>query len=295
MEGLASVLLGVLCFFALPDSPSRASWLSAEEAKFLELTHIAYRGVKTTAKTEPGAPKKSRVNWPILKQVVTDWQLYLQAMVFWSNIVPNYGLKFTLPSIIRSMGFSSTTAQLLTAPPYFCGAVAAVLSALVADKIAWRMPFIVFFQTLLVIAFSVLFVFAANIKNHVALCYTMVCLACVGLYPIIPGNNAWTINNLAGAEKRATGIAFMITIGNCGGFAGSFIFLDREAPRYPSGFGSSLGFAVAGIMAALLLEFLYWSHNQRNQHISEQEAVAKYGEEELERLGNKSPLFKYAL
>jgi hypothetical protein len=34
--------------------------------------------------------------------------------------------------------------------------------------------------------------------------------------------------------------------------------------------------------------------NKRNEHITEQEAIEKYGEEELERLGDKSPLFKYA-
>lgn len=162
--------------------------------------------------------------------MVTDWQLYLQGIVFWSNCVPNYGLKFTMPSIIANMGFESTTAQLLTAPPYVsgcptrpssmlltdfrlqtCGAIAAVLSALWADKLSWRMPFIVAHQLMLVVAFSVLFSFAADIQNNVPLCYIMVCLACIGLYPIIPGNNSWTINNLAGAEKRATGIAFMVS------------------------------------------------------------------------------------
>lgn len=170
-----------------------------------------------------------------------------------------------------------------------------MVSALFADRLAWRMPFIVGHQLLLVIAFSVLFSFAAEIRNNIALCYTMVCIACVGLYPIIPGNNSWTINNLAGAEKRATGIAFMIMIGNSGGFAGSFIFLESEAPRYPTGFGSSLGFACAGICAAFLLEFLYWTHNKRNEHLTEEAAIAQYGEEELDRLGDKSPLFKYAL
>ncbi|KXT09413.1 hypothetical protein AC579_8437 [Pseudocercospora musae] len=297
LEGILSVVLGAVCFFALPDSPTTAKWLTPEESRFLELSHIAYRGVKTTDKMRnlDGTKEKRKINWSVLKQVVADWQLYLQAIVFWSNCVPNYGLKFTMPSIIRNMGFKSTQAQLLTAPPYICGAIAAVTSALVADKLAWRMPFIVGNQLLLVVSFSVLFSFAAEIDQNIALCYVMVCLACIGLYPIIPGNNSWTINNLAGAEKRAAGIGFMIMIGNSGGFAGSFIFLQRESPRYPTGFGSSLGFASAGICAALLLEFLYWSHNKRNQHVTEQEAIARYGEEELQRMGDKSPLFKYSL
>jgi len=292
IEGIASVALGVLTFLMLPDSPITARWLKPDESRFLELSHIATRGIKTNAKIDG---EKKKFNWPVLKEVVKDWQLYLQALVFWSNVVPNYGLKFNIPTIITGMGFESTTAQLLSAPPYICGAVAAVLSGLYADKVQWRLPFVVGHQLCLVVAFAVLFSFAAEIQNNVALCYVMVVLACVGMYPIIPANNSWTINNLAGAEKRAMGIAFMIMIGNCGGFAGSFVFINTEAPRYQTGYGSVLGFATTGVAAAFTLEFLYWSHNKRNANVTEEEAVAQYGEEKLALMGDKSPLFKYAL
>lgn len=83
--------------------------------------------------------------------------------------------------------------------------------------------------------------------------------------------------------------------GNSGGFAGSFVFAKSEAPRYQTGYSSVLGFASAGVAAALTLEFLYWSHSKRNAHVTEGEAVAKYGEEKLALIGDKSPLFRYAL
>jgi hypothetical protein len=195
---------------------------------------------------------------------------------------------------MANMGFESTNAQLLTAPPYACGAVAAVVSAWFADRVTWRMPFITGAQTLLIIAYSILFAKAGNIEDNVALCYFSIFLACIGIYPILPGVNAWTINNLAGAEKRAMGIAFMIAVGNCGGLPGSFIYLDRESPNYPTGFGGSLSFAAAGLLSAFLLEFLYWSHNKRHTGVTEEEAIAKYGEEKLEKMGDKSPLFRYS-
>jgi hypothetical protein len=106
---------------------------------------------------------------------------------------------------------------------------------------------------------------------------------------------AWTINNLAGPTKRAMGIAFMICMGNMGGIVGSFIFLEKEKPKYPTGFGSSLSFASAGIVAALLLEFLYWKINKRNERWSEEEVRRKYSEMELEKMGDRSPLFRYSL
>lgn len=87
----------------------------------------------------------------------------------------------------------------------------------------------------------------------------------------------------------------MIAMGNCGGIVGSFIFLEKEKPRYPSGFGSSLSFAAAGLVAALTLEFFYNRHNKKYEHMSEEEIRQKYSSAELEKLGDRSPLFKNSL
>lgn len=239
--------------------------------------------------------KKTRFRWSILKQVVTDPHLYLQALVQASNTVPNNGLKFTMPQIIRNMGFTSTRAQLLSAPPYFSGAIAAVISSIWADRHSRRMPPILLFQGLVIIAMAVLFRYASNIDTQVALCYSMVVLACIGVYPIVPGVNAWTINNLAGPEKRSMGIAFVVTMTNIGGFVGSWIFLDNEAPEYPTGFGTSLAFAAAGMGAALLVEYLYMRHNKRWEDVSREHIESTYTPEQLDKMGDRSPLFRYGL
>lgn len=294
IEGIISVLLGVASFFLLPDTPSLSGrWLTADEQKYLNLMHFVSRGGMKPV-VETGESKK-HFKWKNFKQLISDPRIYLQAMVCASNTVPNNGLKFTMPTIIRNMGFRSTNAQLLSAPPYFAGAVAAVLSGLWADKRSRRMPPIIFFQALVVISMAVLFNFAPRITSNVPLCYTMVVLACIGVYPIVPACNAWTVNNLAGAEKRVMGIAFMVTMGNTGGFIGSWIFKQSEAPRYPTGFGTSLAFGAAGIVAALWLEFLYARHNRKWAGVTKEEILERYSLEELDDLGDRSPFFKYSL
>jgi hypothetical protein len=173
------------------------------------------------------------------------------------------------------------------------------------------MPFIVSAQALLIIAYAILFAKAEAIKDNVALCYFAVHVACVGIYPILPGCNAWTINNLAGPEKRAVGyvhpphtfilvltyarIATMICIGNLGGIVGSFIYQERESPKYPTGFGTSLSFAAAGMACAFTLEYLFWKINKKNAEKTEDEWRAIYTEAQLEKMGDRSPLFKYNL
>lgn len=109
LEGIASVLIGCLCFFFLPDSPSLAKWLTQEEIRFLTLTHDHTRGRIEAIK---GKANKRHT----LLQVIKDWQLYMQALIFNGVGIPLYGLKFTMPQIVRNLGFSSTNAQLMTAP-----------------------------------------------------------------------------------------------------------------------------------------------------------------------------------
>ncbi|KMU81012.1 phthalate transporter [Coccidioides immitis RMSCC 3703] len=290
IEGLASIALGAFAFFALVDSPALSKrWLEPDEIRYLELRQRAQRG-RVVVDEDPG-----KFDWSTLWQVVTDWQLYLQIINFWGNAVPNYGLKFTMPQIIKNMGYSSAKAQLLTVPPYMLGGLVAYVSSLLSDRYKWRFPFIIFGQVCVVIAFAILFSKAENFKDNVAACYFAIMFACVGFYPITPGINAWTVNNLAGARKRAMGIAYMISIGNLGGIPGSFIYIEKEKPKYPTGFGSSFAFACAGIVATITLELAYIRINRRKAKMTLEEIHGKYTDEELQRMGDRSPLFKYML
>lgn len=290
IEGAATVLLAAFCYFCLADAPElSSSWLDPEEIRFLTLRKQAVRG-RIVVDENP-----NKFDWKELFKVLTDWHLYLQVLNFWSNTVPNYGLKFSMPQIIKNMGYTSANAQLLSMPPYFAGAISAYVFSVIADKMRWRMPIIITGQVLVIIAFAILFSLADHIQNNIPACYFGVVLACIGLYPIIPGTNAWTSNNLAGARKQAMGIAFMTSIGNCGGIVGSFIYLEREAPKYPTGFGSSFAFAVAGVAGSVVLELRFWYVNKRNAKMRREEINERYTAEDLQLMGDRSPLFRYTL
>jgi MFS family permease len=107
-----------------------------------------------------------------------------------------------MPQIISNMGYQSTNAQLLSAPPYLAGAVAAVVSSLWADRRSHRMPPIVFFQSLVLISMAVLFVYSPRIQDNIPLCYTMVVISCIGMYPIIPANQVSPSSTLPHALRN---------------------------------------------------------------------------------------------
>lgn len=295
LEGAVSVLAGVVCLLYLPDTPELATrFLNAEEIRFLRTRKLAVQRINQDIHTEEEGSRRL-FPWKMLKSVFLDWQIYLTVIIYWSNALPNYAVKFNMPAVIKGMGYTSAKAQLLTIPPYAIGTISAFVSSWIADRYKWRMPFIAFGQTVLIVSFAILYSFGYAPTRYIAQVYFALMLACVGFYPILPGTNAWILSNLAGPTKRAMGIAWLVSLGNLGGIPGSFIFKESEAPRYPTAYAASFSVAAAGIVASLVLEFGYWSINKKRAQKSETEWRHVYSDEQLEKMGDRSPLFKYTL
>ncbi|KAF4958769.1 hypothetical protein FGADI_2113 [Fusarium gaditjirri] len=276
IEGIFTVVMSFVTWFLLIDSPTLSYWLTDEEKRYLVLRQASRRV------TNAGEYREKTFDKGALFDVLKDWKAYLLVIMSWSNAAPNYGLKFSMPSIVKGMGYTSSNAQLMTIPPYLCGAISSYLLARFADKHKWRMPFIVGPQLCIIVAFSILMTKAEFIVQNLGVCYFAVCLACAGMYPILPGTSAWNIDNNLNPTKRAISIGFVTCAGTIGGIYGSYIYIDKEKPKYTTGYGASLGFAVAGILAAVTLETALIMINKKRSKISEADVRSKYTEEELE-------------
>lgn len=192
------------------------------------------------------------------------------------------------------MGFSDTNAQLLSAPPYVAAAISAISFARLSDRFFWRMPFVAIPMIICVVAYSVIISLNGAIAEKRGVAYFAVVLAVIGIYPIQSAAASWNANNIAPSARRAIGIALMNCVGNVGGIIGSFMYLEKEKPKYYTGFGLSLALAGFGFFVALFLEWSYKVGNASKAKVAD-EARAKYTEEELFDLGDRSPLFKYVL
>ncbi|KAL4727978.1 hypothetical protein ACLX1H_004684 [Fusarium chlamydosporum] len=288
IEGAVTVAAGLLMPLLIIDTPERAKWLSDEEKRYIDL-RLKLSGVR--ANTEEG----DKFSWKLIFKTMTDWKVMLGIILAWANSVPNSAFKFTMPQIIKQLGFSTANAQLLTMPPYVCGGIAAWLSGRFSDRLAWRMPFIVGPMLVLLIAMAILFNYSNDATGNVPAMYIGVILAQIGTYPLLPGISAWTGNNLAPSWKRSIGLAWLLAAGNLGSIIGTNIFLDKEGPRYPTGYGTSLGIICLGTFCALLMEFCLWRSNKARAQLSEVEIRQKYSQEELDAMGERSPLYKYTL
>lgn len=288
IEGAVTVVIGLIVPFLIVDSPERASWLSEDEKLFIK-ARLTLNGVLST--TEEG----DKFSWLLFFSAVFDPKVWAGIIMAWANSVPNAAFKFTMPQIIKSLGFTSSNAQLLTIPPYFCGGVAAWISGRLADRFRWRFPFIAGPLCLLAIALATLFALATKVQDNVGPLYFAIILAQIGTYPLLPCISAWTGNNLAPSWKRSIGLAWTLAAGNIGSLVGTNIFLDKEAPRYATGYGTSLGFICLGLLTAGVLEVFLEAANKRKQQLSEDEVTREFNDEQLDKMGDKSPLFVYML
>lgn len=193
------------------------------------------------------------------------------------------------------MGFNNTNAQLMTVPPYVAGAISSIVFARLSDHFYWRLPFVAIPLSFIFIGYAVVISFHGDLGGNIGPAFFAIILTCMGIYPIQPAGSSWAANNLAPSSRRAIGVAFNICVGNIGGVIGSYMYLDSEKPKYYTGFGLSCAFGATGFIVAFLLELSYKWGNKRKARLSEDQIRAKYTNEQLLDMGDKSPLFRYVL
>jgi cyanate permease len=101
--------------------------------------------------------------------------------VYWGITTPLYGISYFLPSIIKDLGYKSSTAQLLTVPIYIAAAIVAIGAAWLSDRRKQRSPFILFFMSLIAIGFII--VIASTGRGVPGVVYFGVFVAVVGKLP----------------------------------------------------------------------------------------------------------------
>lgn len=288
LEGIITVLVGFTLHWALPDSPATASFLDTHEKAFLE------RRLMQDAGTKAGhVNMHDGFQWHILRAALTEWKIYLAVIVYWGNSVCLYGFTYSAPTIIKTLGYQTWQAQLMTVPIYVLGAISTVFCSWLSDRKQIRWAIIVGGYSLGACCFVALL--SIPHPRYPGLTYAFLFGIPAGVYPPLITILSWVANNLAPTWKRAVGMAVLISIGNLGGAVGSNIYLEAQEPHYWLGYGLCLGILVAAIVCTLLLKTAYSSINKKRDSMSEAEIRARYTEAELLDMGDKSPLYRYVI
>ena len=238
IEGLPAVILGIACWWLLPDRPAHAKWLTQPERDALE-ARLAREAVEAHA-----------VRPMTLWRGMTNWRVLMLSFLMFCGQATSIGIAFWMPQIIRATGISIVSTGLFTMLPYGLGAISLLIYSRYADTTRDRaVPLAV---TMVISAAGVVMIGLAHgdpVLTISALMFTV--MVQTNINPAL-----WSLPTTFLTGTAAAGALGVISsIGASSGFfAPTLIGLARD---YFGGFSASLYF-IAGILilsATLLMLF----------------------------------------
>jgi MFS family permease len=113
-------------------------------------------------------------------QAIKDWKIYIHMLICMSGFSSIYAFSLFLPTIIKNMGYSSNSAQLMSVPPYVFACFFTITASWFADRYNRRGVFLLGFQLVAILGFAML----AGTANPTVQ-YTGTVFAAVGEYVLI--------------------------------------------------------------------------------------------------------------
>jgi D-galactonate transporter len=205
IEGVPSVLLGLVTWFYLTDRPEHAAWLSAEQKAWL------------AAKLNAEIAAKQAVKDLTLGEALSSPKVITLSLIYFGFVGALYGMQFWLPQIVKAFGLTNAQTGFVTAIPYLFGTIAMILWARHSDASRERV--------LHVGAPLLLTALALGVSSYISdPTMTMVVLTVAAIGVFCTFAVFWTLPTAWLSGTAAAGaIALINSIGNLAGFGGPYL------------------------------------------------------------------------
>ena len=238
LEGLPSVIFGVVTLFFLTDRPHQAGWLPDDEKSWL----MDELKVEEREKVALG-----RVS---LLAGFRHPQTLLLIAVYFLMVNGNQAMIFFLPSIADNMkGISVSARTIVAAVPYACSVVGILLNGISAGRSGERR----WHTALPMISAGTALSLAMLSGDHLAFVIGFYCLTGMAAQAYLPV--IWTLPSTFLGKSAAAASVGLISLGNLGGFSGPYIFgyLRTATGRFETGIWFLAGCMImAGALASLI-------------------------------------------
>ena len=234
LEGIPSVIVGLLVLRLLPDRPRDARWLAPAERSWLEAT-LEAEGAHAAA--GHGISLKQSLGNPMV------WWL---GLTYFLLVVALYGFALWLPQLIKASGtFTNFQVGVITAIPYAIAAVGMVLVGRRSDRTGERH----FHLALPALAGAVGFVAVTRIGSPGPLVAALSLTAFGVLGWLGP---FWSMPTAILKEQAAAGgIALVNSMGAVGGFVGPYVL--GQVKQQTGSFTGGLLILGACLVAAVVI------------------------------------------
>ena len=207
IEAIPALVVAGVTYVYLTDRPPDALWLTADERQWLQSELDAER-----------INRESRINltWG---RAITDPRVIALGLVYMGANIPQYGLSFFLPQIVKGFGgLTSFEVGLVTALPYAVGGAGLLLWGRSSDRTGERK-----WHTVIPLMAIVVGLLMASTVSDPAWKMACLCVAGFGFFAVYP--SFWALPTaLLSGQGAAAGIAAVNSIGNLGGYFGPQMF-----------------------------------------------------------------------
>jgi sugar phosphate permease len=202
IEGLPSIIAGVVTWFYLTDRPAEATWLTPAQRQLVE---------DDLARDQVSLGNREHSLLASLRQ----GRLWLLILVFFCVIAANSSLTFFGPSVVKEAGFTDpATIGWIMAMSYLCGAIGMVVNGLHSDHRKEARLHCAIAAALGALGLLLTALFIRSNPTFALLAQTLAIIGTMSAIPVfwqLPGRF------LAGAAA-AGGVALINSIANLAGF-----------------------------------------------------------------------------
>jgi D-galactonate transporter len=209
IEGVPSILAGIITMFFLQDRPEKASWLADRERSLL-LDRL---------QEDQNFIKSGTRDRHSVVAAIQNPKLWLLCLVYFGFVMGNYGISFWLPQILNdTITKNAFRIGLLTTIPWGVGAIAMVLVGHHSDLTLERRWHIGVAGILGAIAFA----FSALPNISGALGLAALTVATAGLTSAF--STFWSLpTTLLAGTAASVGIAWINSVGNLAGYLSPYL------------------------------------------------------------------------
>jgi MFS family permease len=229
IEGVITCGCALLSPMVLLDYPATCSKFTVEE-RALAVSRQELDGQNINVEKERRI-NLSKALWYAMT-TPAHWILFIAFMM----VDGSFSIAYFYPTLVEGLGYSSTTAQFMTAPLYVCAVPAAIILSILGDRHPSRRAYYLSGTMLLAAIFSAV---SAGVTNFTAR-YVLLCFLNMGLYCTVPLALAFSTTSMGAVEPevRSIALAWMSALGNLAQVYNSYIWPNRDAPRYLTGFAT---------------------------------------------------------
>ncbi|EUC41303.1 hypothetical protein COCMIDRAFT_8948 [Bipolaris oryzae ATCC 44560] len=221
--------------------------------------------------------QKKRLTRRDIVETAKDWKLWFILVFNICASVPSQAFSVFMPMVVQGLGYSSIGANLMSVPPFVCGAIGLYLFALSSDHKKERGYHII---TGICIALVGLIV-TVTTQSHSAQ-YIGLCILLFGSYISAPLTVAWLSGNNPEPGKCSL-VLGVNGFGNLAGVIGSQLYKKKHAPRYLTPFYATLGFVATALAGYIAYRYILKGINAKRLAMTNSMSAEDVEAERLDR------------